>query len=157
MTELIRRFPETTANARGVFTARVMARTRDDGGWEGWLEFAPLGAGDETCCITGTETHQRDRVALQRWASGLTRIYVEGALARARNHHPETRPSELMATLQEIVAALDRGIPQVERAGEPHIAANAKRLRTAAAQRITALGLARRPVPSSTARNAPLG
>jgi hypothetical protein len=142
MTELIRRFPDAAANARGAFTARVMARTLGDGGWEGWLEFAPLGAGDETSCLTGTETRQRDRVAMQRWASGLTPIYVEGALARARSHDPEKGPSELMATLQEIVAALDRGIPQVERASEPHIAAEAKRLRAAAAQRIAALRLA---------------
>jgi hypothetical protein len=41
--------------------------------------------------------------------------------------------------LREIVEALDRRIPHVERASESKIAAEAKRLRAAALQRIASL------------------
>jgi hypothetical protein len=76
---------------------------------------------------------------LERWASGLTRVYAEGALARARTHHPDTPTSELLAALEEIVEALDRRIPHVERASELDIATDAKRLRAAAVERIAVL------------------
>jgi hypothetical protein len=46
---------------------------------------------------------------------------------------------ELLVALEEIVAALDRRIPQVARAGEALIAADAQRLRTCAMNRIARL------------------
>jgi len=139
MTELIMRLSTTVSDSRGVFSPCVMARTGEDGSWEGWLEFTPAGEPAATGLATDIETHQHDRVAVERWASGLTRVYAEGALARARALHPETPASDLLASLQEIVAALDRRIPHIERAGEPEIAADAKRLRAAAVQRIASL------------------
>ena len=137
-TELIRRFHETLSSPDGVFTPWVMARDRGHGNWEGWLEFTP-GAKALPRLATGIETHQHDRVALERWASGLTRVYAEGALARAQALHPETPAAELLAALEEIVEALDRRIPQVERANESAIAADAKLLRAAALRRIASL------------------
>jgi hypothetical protein len=139
MTELIMRFPDTVSDARGMFFPCVMARDRGDGSWEGWLEFAPAEGGAAPRCVTGIETHQHDRVALERWASGLTHVYAEGALARAHVLHPETAASELLVALEEIVEALDRRIPHVERASESQIAADAKRLRACATQRIASL------------------
>ena len=88
---------------------------------------------------TGIETHQHDRAALERWASGLTRVYAEGALARAQALDAESAVAELLDALREIVEALDRRIPQVERASEAAIAADAKRLRAAALERMTSL------------------
>ena len=82
MTELIVRLP-AVASASGVFSACVMARDLGNGSWEGWLEFAPAHAGAASSLITGIETRQHDRLALERWASGLTRVYAEGALARS--------------------------------------------------------------------------
>jgi hypothetical protein len=139
MTEVIMRFPEPVCDPRGVFTPCVMGRQGGDGGWEAWLEFTAVGAAAAPGFVTGVETHQRDRMALGRWASGLTRVYAEGALARARPLHPATRVSELLQALQELVEALDRRIPHVERASEAEIAADAKRLRAAAVQRIAEL------------------
>lgn len=134
MTELIRRLP-AVSSAGVVFSAFVMARDRGDDGWEGWLEFAPA-EGDAAGLITGIETRQHDRVALERWASGLTRVYAEGALVRARSHHPDHADAELLVALHEIVEVLDRRIPDVERASELHIAADAKRLRAGVVERI---------------------
>ena len=47
--------------------------------------------------------------------------------------------SQLLFTLEELVEALDRRIPQVERVGETEITADANRLRACAMQRIALL------------------
>ena len=78
-------------------------------------------------------------MALERWASGLTAVYAEGALARARVSPADTAATELHMALLEIVEALDRRIPHVERAGERQIAADAERLRALAVQRLALL------------------
>lgn len=44
-----------------------------------------------------------------------------------------------MRALQELIEALDRRVPHVERAGEAKIADDARRLRTAAGERIARL------------------
>src|SRR6267378_1973609 len=84
MTDLMLQFPGVVADARGAFHARAMACEREDGTWEGWLEFVRADAGASTAYTTSIETHQRDRVTMERWASGLTRVYAEGALSPAR-------------------------------------------------------------------------
>lgn len=49
--------------------------------WEGWLEFVPAGGGEPI--QSGRETTQPNRVDTEYWATGLTPIYLEGALERA--------------------------------------------------------------------------
>ncbi len=51
--------------------------------WEGWIEFVPLDGGPAV--RTTRETTQPNFVDAQYWASGLTRVYLEGALSRALN------------------------------------------------------------------------
>jgi hypothetical protein len=104
-----------------------------------WLEFTPVPTDAANRLVTGIETHQHDRVVLERWASGLTRVYTEGALARAQALDPETPTSDLLDAIREIVEALDRRIPHLERVSETEIAAEAKRLRAAALERIRSL------------------
>jgi hypothetical protein len=139
MADLMMQFPDAVADARGVFHARAMARERDDGSWEGWLEFVPDDSEASIGYITPIETHQRDRVTMERWASGLTHVYAEGALSRAQMQQAATAVPEPLLALEGLVEALDRQIPQVERAGEAQIAADAERLRADAIQRIAAL------------------
>ena len=50
-------------------------------GWEGWVEFIPLGDGEPI--RTPRETTQPDFAALVHWAQGLSPVYLEGALVRA--------------------------------------------------------------------------
>jgi hypothetical protein len=128
----------TVSDERGTFQAFAMARERNDGGWEGWLEFAPR---TEHSCryATPIETRQHDRVTMERWASGLTVVYAEGALARARTPPAATAESDQLRALQELIEALDRRVPHVERAGEATIADDARRLRAAADERIALL------------------
>lgn len=67
-----------------VYRARVCGRLREDGTWEGWMEFAPAAGG--ATLRTGRETTQPNLHGLEYWATGLTGTYVEGALRRARGH-----------------------------------------------------------------------
>lgn len=138
MTTVMMQLSEPVSDERGTFYARVMARERSDGSWEGWLEFVHP---DNDSCLyaTAIETRQRDRVTMERWASGLTVVYAEGALARARPPHTATAESDQLLALQELIEALDRRVPHVERAGERRIAEDARRLRAAASERIALL------------------
>jgi len=49
--------------------------------WHGWIEFAPVQGGP--VIRTPRETTQPDRRATEMWATGLTPIYLDGALRRA--------------------------------------------------------------------------
>jgi hypothetical protein len=129
---------DTVSDERGTFEALVMGRERNDGGWEGWLEFVPR-AEDSCGYATPIETRQHDRVTMERWASGLTVVYAEGALARARTLRAATTESDQMRALHELIEALDRRVPHVERVGEAKIADDARRLRAAAGERIALL------------------
>jgi len=139
MDVVIGRLSETVSDERGTFHSIVMARERDDGSWEGWLEFeAP---DDESRrYATPIETRQHDRLTMERWASGLTGVYADGALARARTLGTVPNPvSDQLRALQELIEALDRRVPHIERAGEAKIADEARRLRAAANERIALL------------------
>jgi hypothetical protein len=127
------------SNAGGAFAVSVVARETSDERWEGSLQFVPTDAPGRPTITTGIETRQHDRLSLTRWASGLTAVYAEGALARALGRQAETPDGDLLDALTEIVEALDRRIPQVDGAGESVIAADAGRLRASAMRRIAAL------------------
>ena len=84
MDELIQEFVSEVADADGhVYTARAMGRQRTGRTvWEGWFEFAPRG-GRGIVRRSQVETTQPNREALVYWASGIERVYLEGALERA--------------------------------------------------------------------------
>lgn len=63
------------------YEARACAREREDGLWEGWVEFVPTGGGE--AIRTGRETTQPNEGDIRYWATGLTGAYLEGALSRA--------------------------------------------------------------------------
>ena len=138
MDAVMMQLSETVSDERGTFHALVMARERNDGGWEGWLEFVPADH-DSGRYATPIETRQHDRVTMERWASGLTAVYAEGALSRARPTHSAIAELDQLLALQELIEALDRRVPHVERAGEAKIAADARRLRATASERVALL------------------
>ncbi len=84
MGELIQEFVSEVADADGhVYTARAIGRQRTGRTvWEGWFEFAPRG-GRGMVRRSPVETTQPNRDALVYWASGIERVYLEGALERA--------------------------------------------------------------------------
>jgi hypothetical protein len=60
--------------------ARVCGRVREDGLWEGWLEFENMATGEVTRTVR--ETTQPNLTDLKYWATGLTEVYLQGAVAR---------------------------------------------------------------------------
>jgi hypothetical protein len=139
MSDLMMECPDTVSDSRGTFRAWVMAAESVNGGWEGWLEFVPSDRDTSAVYTTAIETRQHDRATVAQWASGLSHVYVEGALARATLRLGEPAVSQLLLTLEELVEALDRRIPQIERAGEAQITADANRLRACAMHRLALL------------------
>jgi hypothetical protein len=65
-----------------VYAPRIIGEEDDVGRWQGWIELVPTEGG--TLLVTGRETTQPKRSDLEYWATGLSPIYVEGALARAQ-------------------------------------------------------------------------
>ncbi len=89
MAEVLLEFdsPVTAENGK-TYMARACASEMDDGGWQGWIEFLPTGDGEPV--RSGRETTQPNREDTMYWATGLTLVFLEGALRRALN--PLARP-----------------------------------------------------------------
>lgn len=80
-----------TVTAEGVtYRARACGREMDDGRWEGWIEFESLDGA--SVLRSGRETTQPNRTDIAYWATGLTPVYLEGALDRALNPTPLAPP-----------------------------------------------------------------
>jgi hypothetical protein len=84
MAELLVSYENPVTDASGTYRARAVGRKADDGMWEGWLEFDPVGS-TRKVIVTSIESRQPEKVHLEYWATGLQPTYLEGALARARN------------------------------------------------------------------------
>jgi hypothetical protein len=83
MAEVLTVFEAPVSDELGTYQARAVGRPGRDGMWEGWIEFVPAqGRGD--VLVTGVETTQPERSHVAYWATGLTPVYLEGALRRAR-------------------------------------------------------------------------
>ena len=83
MAEVLVSFDQPVRDQLGEYHARAVGRLADDGMWEGWIEFAPLDGRGEVL-LTGVESRQPERAHLEYWATGLTPVFLEGALNRAR-------------------------------------------------------------------------
>lgn len=84
MAEVLVAYAEiVTARDGRRFTARACGSEGPNGLWQGWLEFIPLENG--TPLRSSRETTQPNRQDTVYWATGLTPVYLEGALGRALN------------------------------------------------------------------------
>jgi hypothetical protein len=80
--EVLVEFTDAVTSDEGKnYTARACASEMPDGKWQGWMEFVPIGDGEPV--RTGRETTQPNRENTMYWATGLTHVYLEGALRRA--------------------------------------------------------------------------
>jgi len=93
MREVLVKFDEPIMNQRGemYFAEAVGRRREEDGLWEGWLEFEAVDDSSPRIS-TERESTQPNRVDLEYWAQGLTRVYLQGALARAEDRAQVARP-----------------------------------------------------------------
>jgi hypothetical protein len=80
-------FTEAVPGPDGVsYLARACGGEMDDGRWQGWLEFeATDGSG---IYRSRRETTQPNRTDLAYWATGLTAVYLEGAIERTLRPGP---------------------------------------------------------------------
>ena len=82
MAEVFNEFADILKDDAGIrYTARACGSELPDGMWQGWVEFVPLDG--QPPIRSGRETTQPNRVDTQYWATGLTPVYLEGALQRA--------------------------------------------------------------------------
>jgi hypothetical protein len=115
MAEVLRSFTDTVRDNDGEYHPRVVGRPSADGRWEGWMEFVPLTSGLETL-VSPVESRQPSREHLVYWASGLSAVYAEGSLGRAR------RPVVVKTRVVEVPASdapAPRFVTTTERAMAP--------------------------------------
>lgn len=84
MAEVLVQFSDPVSDSDGItYTARACGAESDNGHWQAWIEFIPLNGADPI--RSGRETTQPNRTDTVYWATGLTHVYLEGALQRALN------------------------------------------------------------------------
>jgi hypothetical protein len=72
------------------YMARACGTAVESGQWQGWVEFTDLETGEAV--RSPRETTQPNRTDTVYWATGLTPIYLEGALQRALHPTFRARP-----------------------------------------------------------------
>ena len=84
MAEVLARFNELINDSeQRAYRAQACGAPMPDGLWEAWIEFVPIDGGPPV--RSSRETTQPNGRDTAYWASGLTPVYLEGALARALN------------------------------------------------------------------------
>ena len=83
MAEVLTSFTTPVRDHFGTYYARAVGRQASDHMWESWIEFVPIDGGSDVL-VSEIESRQPERQHLVYWATGLTHVYLEGALGRAR-------------------------------------------------------------------------
>jgi hypothetical protein len=113
MPEVLAKFAEPLLADDGVmYRAQAAGAAMPDGLWGGWIEFIPLDGG--TPLRTPRETTQPNRGDTVYWATGLTAVYLEGALDRALKPVVRHRTSPSAPMFDEPAPAI---VPTVEAPG----------------------------------------
>lgn len=89
------------------YVPRVCGREREDGRWEGWIEFVQQGEG--AVLRSRRETTQPNRQDLMYWATGLNIAFLEGSLERT------LEPIQPVRRVVDVEPAYDRPAP------DPHV------------------------------------
>jgi hypothetical protein len=86
--ETLLQFPRPIAAPDGTrYEARACGSPMNHSGlWQGWIEFVPVDGG--AVIRSPRETTQPNRADTEYWATGLTDVYLEGALQRALEGPP---------------------------------------------------------------------
>lgn len=98
---LVHELPSVMDHDGNVYAARVVGAPAKDGLWDGAIELRDQ-YGERM--VTPVETRQPNLADLVYWSTGLTPVYVEGALARA-----------LAAAAASAAASGDRAVEVLER------------------------------------------
>ena len=94
MAEVLVQFSDPVLDLEGnAYIARACGGEMPDGLWQGWIEF--LSAVSNEALRTGRETTQPNRQDTFYWATGLSAVYLEGALERARKTPVRVEPAAI--------------------------------------------------------------
>jgi hypothetical protein len=92
MAKTLLRFQHPVAAPDGtLYEARASGGPLTGNTWQGWIEFVPIDGGKRL--RTPRETTQPNRIDTEYWATGLTPVYLEGALRRALTRARSTKKS----------------------------------------------------------------
>jgi hypothetical protein len=81
LAEVLVKYPDVINGEDGVrYSARACAAQVSDQSWHGWIEFE---TDDGRVIRTPRETTQPNRADAKYWATGITPVYLDGALRRA--------------------------------------------------------------------------
>jgi hypothetical protein len=112
MAEVLVDFENTIAGADGSrWAARACGRKGPGNLWEGWIEFVPLDL-EQPPVRSRRETTQPSREDLLYWATGLTSVYLRGALTRA------LEPPLIRPTPGRVKPHFDGPAPTITTSGE---------------------------------------
>jgi hypothetical protein len=100
MLALAHHYDELLTSTAGTFRARVYGQAQEDEMWGGWIVFFPVDGGSPIA--TDRETTQSSLANLSYWASGLTHLYLHGALDRALTLQPEVQLAKQLEQLERI-------------------------------------------------------
>lgn len=90
MAEVLVEYPDVVTGDDGKrYAARACGKSVSENSWHGWIEFEALD--DASVVRSPRETTQPNRTDTLYWATGITPVYLEGALRRAL-HPPAPRP-----------------------------------------------------------------
>jgi hypothetical protein len=120
--EILGQFDEPVPAEDGtLYQAQACGASMPDGLWEAWIEFIPVDGGQPI--RSPRETTQPNRTDTIYWASGLTPVYLEGALQRARRgpvvKRAIARPTAPFFDRPAVVVADDRVRPVGEAILDP--------------------------------------
>ena len=113
MAEVLLEYAEIVVGPDGTrYRVRACGAEAENGNWHGWLEFLDT---DRNATIrSGRETTQPNRTDTVYWATGLTPVYLEGALRRALHPLPKPAPRDFPSARFQPPAD-----PTAEAAAEP--------------------------------------
>ncbi len=94
MAQTLVRFDTLVIHEGRHYRAQACGRERENGQWEAWLEFEDMTSGE--ILRSQRETTQPNQTDAAYWATGLTPVYLQGALDRIL-HVPISREPEPIA------------------------------------------------------------
>ena len=122
MAETLLQFQTAVAAPDGrLYRARACGVGTGSGTWEGWIEFDPIDPSSSKTLRTARETTQPNRKDTEYWATGLTPVFLEGALSRALNPLVVTAGQSVEPPVFDSPARRAVAPPPADHAGAPAI------------------------------------
>ncbi|HKF69229.1 MAG TPA: hypothetical protein VKB36_21940 [Vicinamibacterales bacterium] len=119
MAEVLVRFTHPIRDGVDVYHAQACGAPMSDGRWTAWIEFISIDG--RRPLRSPRETTQRNRIDAEYWATGLSPVYLDGALQRAQSPPVRNRTENVEPVFSEPAPdfADDDGPPPVDAVLDP--------------------------------------